>query len=714
MLYGNNQDKTLDYGPKRGEEVKSLLQGLITICLALGLTSLANAKELARVEESHSTLVIDADMQSVSPGQSFWLAITITPRSGWHSYWKNAGDSGASPAFDWRLDGDATIGEPQFPVPRQLPLGPLTNYGYDAPVTLLLPAKAPVSGSSLTASLEAEWLICEVECVPQVTELSLTLPVGEAKPDGEAQAIFNAARAAMPDPSFWSSDLTVGAKDTSLTVYMAPSEAEEVADAYFFPEGVGVLDYAAAQSLERASDGIKVHAKRPSGAPTAETAAGVLLLTYHDGTTDAFAMEPMLKVTVDQTAPQVAEAAPVVSLPLWEAAVFALIGGVILNLMPCVFPILSLKAFAFVSANYKTAANRQKEGWAYTLGIWLSFMVIVASLLVLRAGGTAVGWGFQLQEPVFVGLMTLLMLVVALSLSGMFNIQFGIEGAGQSLAAREGVRGAFFKGILAALVATPCTAPFMAPAIGFALTQPVLIVLMVFSFLALGLALPFLALSYSPALARAMPRPGPWMEKVKEGLAFPMYLTAAWLLYVFTRETGAVAMLVLLAAIIGIVFAIWIGKQSGGRLPVRILAWAIAAFSVYSIISKPWQEPAHTAAEGYVEEIAYSGAELATILESGKPVFVYFTADWCITCKVNERIAVLTDTTQQVFRETGTVVMKGDWTNRNAEIAAVLAKHGRAGVPLYLYYPAGASAPIVLPEILGPSSISNLIANQKG
>jgi len=693
--------------------VKSFLKGLMAVCLALGWVGTAQAKQLGEAVASHSSLAIEADMTSVEAGQPFWLAITITPRPNWHGYWKNPGDSGASPAFDWRLGGDATIGEPLYPTPRRLPLGPLVNYGYDGPITLLLPARAPSGGTSFTASLEAEWLICEVECVPQLSDLTIELPVGPARVDTAASKIFQEARSALPDPSYWGSDLTVRGDDISLAVYMAPEETADIVSGYFFPESVGVLDYASEQTISVTPEGITLAAHRPAGAPDIQSGAGVLTLVYADGQSAAFDMDPMLKVvTVEETASD-APAAPVPTISIWDAVFFALVGGLILNLMPCVFPILSLKAFAFVSANYKTAANRRKEGWAYTVGIWISFMAIVAALLVLRAGGTAVGWGFQLQEPVFVGLMALLMVVVALSLSGMFNIQFGIEGAGQSLAAREGVRGAFFKGVLAALVATPCTAPFMAPAIGFALTQPVLVVLVVFSFLALGLALPFLALSYSPALARIMPRPGPWMEKVKEGLAFPMYLTAAWLLYVFTRETGAVAMLVLLAAIIGIVFAIWIGKQAAGRMPIRVLAWAVAAFAVYGIVSKPWVEPVHTPGEGYVEEVAYSGERLTSLLDDGKPVFVYFTADWCITCKVNERIAVLASATQQAFRETGTVVMKGDWTNRNAEIGAVLARHGRAGVPLYLYYPAGAREPVVLPEILGPGSITSIITTHK-
>jgi thiol:disulfide interchange protein DsbD len=504
--------------------------------------------------------------------------------------------------------------------------------------------------------------------------------------------------------------LTVRPGVSELLIFMDQSEMASLQTAYFFPIAEGVAIYAAPQEVSVSDRGLVLTVERSAGSPTVSDASGVLRLTFNDGTSQAYQLVPGLETARADAAAKTPVANPgtvPAPLPVWQAVLFALVGGLILNLMPCVFPVLSLKAFSFVSANYKTAANRQREGWAYTLGIWASFIVIVIVLLALRAGGSAIGWGFQLQEPVFVAFMTILMVLVALSLSGMFNIQFGVEGAGQSLAAREGIRGAFFKGVLAALVATPCTAPFMAPAIGFALTQPVMVVLLIFSFLALGMALPFLLLSYSPALARMMPRPGAWMETVKQGLAFPMYLTAAWLLYVFDRSVGAVGTLILLAAVIFIVFAIWLWRQGTG-LFLRGTAILVVLVSAYAVITKQWEDPG--AEEGYsVPESAYSEAALAKALESGAPVFAYFTADWCITCKVNERVALFTDRTQAAFRENRVQLVKGDWTNRNAEIGALLARFGRAGVPLYLYFPAGASEPVVLPEILGPGTITDVL-----
>lgn len=670
----------------------------------------ASSVELASTQESHSGISLQSDVLSGAHGGTAWFAIEIAPRTGWHAYWKNPGDSGAAPIFEWVMEEGGSVGMPLFPSPKRLPLGPLMNYGYDAPVTLLFPVQLPQDGRSVDGKVDAEWLICELECVPQFATLSFSLPLGDKVIDETARQSFITARNALPEPSYWDSKTVIKNDVTDLFVFMSSEEQSELSAAYFFPQSEGLADYAAEQSLKIGQDSLQLTLPRAGTDVAPANAHGIIHLKYGNGDTATYALEPTLELQLDT--PSQSRMQPVAveaSLPLWQAITFALLGGLILNLMPCVFPILSLKAFAFVSANYKTAENRKKEGWAYTMGIWASFMIIVAVLILLRAGGNSIGWGFQLQEPVFVAMMVVLMVLVALSLSGMFSIQIGVEGAGQGLAAREGMRGAFFKGVLAALVATPCTAPLMAPAIGFALTQPLLIVFLVFTSLALGLALPFLALSYIPALARAMPRPGPWMEKVKEGLAFPMYLTAAWLLYIFDRQVGAVGTLMLLAAIILMIFSIWLRKQSAGTF-LRIASWAIALLALIAILARPWETPERPTNAEHVAELAYSEESLIRAKGEGHPVFVYFTADWCITCKVNERLAIETDSTQKALSDAGVTVLKGDWTNRNSEIGEVLARFGRAGVPLYLFYPAGASDAVILPEILSPNAIPNIIA----
>ena len=677
----------------------------VLITLWAANVSAAFATELARIDADYSELILHSDVTAIEPDETFTLAIEIVPREGWHTYWRNSGDSGAPPIFEWQLNAGAAAAGPQYPTPHRIPYGPLMNYGYKGAVTFLVKASTGRSGG-YRGTLEAEWLVCDVECIPQVATLSFSVPAGEGQLDPAARDLFAAARASQPEPAYWGSMLTVSAMQSDLLVYMAAEEAEGLTDAYFFSAHPGVAAYPAKQSWSLGEKGLTLSVERENGAPDVAGADGVLMLRGADGQESAYALTPMLKVAA-AVAPLPVQSAP--PLPLWQAGFFALIGGLILNLMPCVFPILSLKAFAFVSANYKSAANRKKEGWAYTLGIWVSFMAIVGVLLVLRASGEAIGWGFQLQEPVFVGLMVLLMVLVALSLSGMFDLGFGGMDAGHNLASREGARGAFFKGVLATLVATPCTAPLMAPAIGYALTQPTPVVLVVFSLLALGLALPFLLLSYSPAVARLMPRPGAWMERVKQGLAFPMYLTAAWLLYVFDRGVGAVGTFVLVAAVIGVVFAIWLSQQGAGRV-LRGMAVAIGLLAVTPVLMEVWVEP-EIDTSGFVEPIDFSDQALAENAGGDRPLFVYFTADWCITCKVNERLVLLTDATQTIFKNNGIAVMKGDWTSRDDEIAAVLTRYGRAGVPLYLYFPAGSREALVLPEVLTTGIITDLIDN---
>ena len=684
---------------------------LLLCALALFLVqghSAAMSGELARYQASHSDIRVLLERDSLAIGETNWLAFEITPRDGWHTYWLNPGDSGAAPILNFSAPEGIMVGTPKFGSPMAIPVAHLMNYGMVGSSTILIPLKvsAELKEGRVQLELNAEWLVCEQECVPQLATLELKLKAAlDAATSLETRSVFVGARASTPELAFWDSELKVASVSSELRLLLEPSEVEGLSSAYFFPESDGIVDYAADQVWVLDDEGLLLRLPKSRGSTEPKTGYGVLQLGFEDGHAQNYALEPTLEITQQSNlAPKPIQ---VEALPIWQAAIYAFIGGIILNLMPCVFPILSLKAFAFVAANYKTATNRRKEGWAYTFGIWLSFMVIVAVLMALRAGGAAVGWGFQLQEPLFVGLLALLMVMVALSLAGLFTIQIGIEGAGQNLAGREGAQGAFFKGILATLVATPCTAPLMAPAIGFALTQPAFTVVMVFSLLAFGLALPFLALSYSARVAAAMPKPGPWMEKVKQGLAFPMLLTAAWLIYVYDLQAGAWATLVLLICAVLVAFAIWLWGQSQHKVlrsvAVIVLLVSIVGLAKYSVTAQAPQSRVSG------EEMAFSEDALKGLLDEGKPVFVYFTAEWCITCKVNEKIALNREETQAAFEEKGITVLKGDWTNRNDEIAMVLARYGRAGVPLYLYFPVGQKDPIVLPEIITASSIVDIL-----
>ncbi len=671
------------------------------------------AADLGRVEASHSSATLHSEYATAAAGETVWLGLELNPRAGWHSYWKNYGDSGAAPLFYWTLPDGVVAGEALYPTPHRMPIGPLMNYGYEEPSVLLVPLVIAENykGPSIPITLDVEWLVCEIECVPQDGKWNTEIAVSQLQIDPSATSIFRAARTALPEMAIWSADLNIYPAQSRLKIHVSESEVSGVTEAYFYPEGEGVAEYAAEQQWSITSEGLFVDMERLEGGIEATDGKGVLVLTFEDGTNRAVEVDAML-IQDPATASSGNTPSVHAALPLWQAIVFALLGGMVLNLMPCVFPVLSLKAFSFIAAKSKTEAGRKQEGWAYTAGIWVSFMIIVAVLLAIKSGGAAIGWGFQLQEPAFVGSLVLLMLLVALSLSGMFNITIGVEGAGQGLASKDGNKGAFFQGVLAALVATPCTAPLMAPAIGYALTQPAPTVFLIFSMLAFGLALPFLALSYSPTLAKMMPRPGPWMEKLKEALAFPMYLTAAWLLYVFNLQAGATATLVILVALIAAVFGVWIWQSFSGRIS-RGVAVLFMVGAVASIIYQPFSVPLGTAVQENNDIQPYSEAKLAELLDEGETVFAYFTAEWCITCKVNEQVALFTDDTQALFAENNIRLLKGDWTNRNDEIANLLADYGRAGVPLYLLFPKGQSEAIILPEILTPGIIADAIRDIK-
>ncbi|WNO08559.1 protein-disulfide reductase DsbD [Teredinibacter sp. KSP-S5-2] len=376
----------------------------------------------------------------------------------------------------------------------------------------------------------------------------------------------------------------------------------------------------------------------------------------------------------------------------------ALLGGVILNLMPCVFPVLSLKALSFASSNLNES-KQHIHGWAYTLGVVGSFMLAAAFILVARNAGQALGWGFQLQQPNFVAVMVYLFLIMGLSLSGLLNIGTRFMGAGDSLTAGHNYKASFFTGVLAALVASPCTAPFMATALGFALTQPAGISLTVFAALGFGMALPFLLLSYSPALARFLPKPGAWMDNLKQCLAFPLYLTSIWLLYVLGNQAGMYSAALLMAGGVALAFAAWLSNiptsTTSRTLIKRIFILLSLAAAIMTMPFATVKDESHW--QTYNEE------KLETLRNQGTAVFVNLTADWCITCKMNERLA-MTDDFKEKAKANSIILLKGDWTNPDPKITALLKRHGRNGVPLYLMYPAKANAEAeVLPQILTKS-----------
>jgi thiol:disulfide interchange protein DsbD len=425
--------------------------------------------------------------------------------------------------------------------------------------------------------------------------------------------------------------------------------------------------------------------------------------------TEAEAVEPPAALADAPAASPVA--APGGSL--LTMVMFALLGGMILNLMPCVFPVLSLKVLG-IAQKGGGAHDRIEHGLAYTAGVVISFLAVAAVLIALRQAGEAIGWGFHLQSPVFVGGLAYLFAAMGLGLSGVSNLGAGLMGAGSSLAARAGLAGSFFTGVLAAVVASPCSAPFMGTALGFAMTQPPAVALLVFGALGLGMALPFMALALSPSLLRRLPKPGAWMEGFKQVLAFPLYAAAVWLLWVLGRQSGVDALAAALGGTVLVAFALWSWESARGH--ARALLWRLLAagslVAALSILGSPLlhERPAQGGAitEGWEP---FSAERLAALQQESKPVFVNVTADWCITCLANERVALETDAVRQAFRDRGVVLLKGDWTNAEPKLTAFLAQHGRNGVPLYLYYPPRTGAlPVVLPQLLTPGTVLDALA----
>jgi thiol:disulfide interchange protein DsbD len=389
---------------------------------------------------------------------------------------------------------------------------------------------------------------------------------------------------------------------------------------------------------------------------------------------------------------------------------FALLGGVILNLMPCVFPILSIKALSLTTAHL-SSHGKHLHGLAYTLGIVLSFMAIAALLMLLRSAGEAIGWGFQLQSPLFVALLVYLFVLMGLSFSGQLTVGTRLMNLGQSATQGQGLTASFMTGLLATLVASPCTAPFMGTALGFALTQPTWIAMSTFAALGLGMALPLLILSWWPGVAEKMPKPGPWMERFKELLAFPLYLSATWLLWVLGRQAGSDTVAAVICGIVLILFSLWLLKLNKTSSANHFMITAVAIISVIIALILPWQTHKNNEHKETVWQ-PYSAATLQTLRNDGRAVFVNLTADWCITCLANEKLALSSDQFIATLKKNNITYLKGDWTNYNPEITKLLNQHHRSGVPLYLFYPEGPGKPTLLPQILTESIVIHTLSLQ--
>jgi thiol:disulfide interchange protein len=623
---------------------------------------------------------------------------------GWHVYWTNAGDSGEPPEVKWMLPAGVTVGPLQFPPPKRLPLGPLMDFGYEGQV--LLPAELHVAGGSASPvpiTADVRWLVCRQACVPGKAHLAITLPVGT----GEASAaapLFQKTFAAMPKV------LPARAKAVFSRVpggfQLAVLTGQRVEGAQFFPADQSVIANAAPQPVTPRGDGAVIGLQQDADLQkTPDTLSGIVLLA--DGTSYLVRAE----AGVIPAAPISASG----SVNLLRYAGFALMGGILLNLMPCVFPVLFIKALALVQSSTSERRAMRVQGLAYTLGILVSFWIVVAILLTLRAGGRGLGWGFQFQSPVFVAMIALLLFFLALSLAGMFEIGLSVTSAGSSLANKHGLAGSFFTGVLAVVVATPCAAPFLGAAIGFALVQSAAVAFTVFTALALGLALPYLLLAFQPAWTKVLPKPGAWMEVLKQATAVPIFATVIWLVWLFAQLAGATALIGLLSAFLLLGIAGWVLGRWPAKLPatataVVILMLAVVA-PVYAVRTFPAPESVAAGATGAHTDHTrgwqpFTPDAVAQYQAQGRPVFVDFTADWCLSCQVNERVVLERPEVLGKLQDGKVALVRADWTRHDEGIARALASLGRSSVPTYALYPGTPGAPAkVLPEVLTPSTV---------
>jgi thiol:disulfide interchange protein/DsbC/DsbD-like thiol-disulfide interchange protein len=639
-----------------------------------------------------------AETATVAPGHTLWLDLHLAIAPGWHIYWRNPGDSGLPTAIAWTLPPGFTAGDISWPVPERFVVGSIGNYGYAGGADLLVPVTAPATLEHEPAHLGAkvDYLACSEICVPGSATLALDLPDGPGAPDPAQADRFAAARRALPVEAPFAARFAAEQGDLRLIVPAAAVAGLRSPKAIFFPDAENAIDASAAPKIEQRGGGLDLVMAK-SGSPVAAVPAtldGILALQGSDGTTHGYLLS-----AARIASPPADGGGPV---GWWQALVFAFVGGMILNLMPCVFPVLSLKLLGF--AGMADPATRRHHGSAYAAGVVASFAALGAALLALRAGGAAIGWGFQLQSPIVVALLAYLMLAMGLSLSGVAEFGIGWIGAGGRLAERGGVVGAFFTGVLATVVATPCVAPFMGAALGAALVAPALLALAIFLALGAGLAAPLLAASFVPGIARILPRPGGWMATLKQILAFPLYATAAWLVWVLTQEVGPEGSLAVLFGLVLVGFAVWVYGRSrlagtASRRAGSVLAGiGLSAAMVLAAMLSPAAGHAPPASDGLAYE-PFTPARLAALNAEHQAVFVNLTAAWCLTCIVNERATLDRDAVRQAFAAHKIVALKGDWTRQDPEIARFLQSFGRSGVPLYLLYDGNGSA-TVLPQIL--------------
>jgi thiol:disulfide interchange protein DsbD len=707
-------------------------------------THAGEAAPLARTEHvgpapvvttEHVEAQLVSDKLAAQPGKPVLVGLKLRMAPEWHTYWKNPGDSGLPTRIQWVLPEGWKAGDIQWPYPQHLPVGPLMNYGYEDEVVLLSELTPPASAKPgpVVIGAKAEWLVCKDVCIPEKGELELEMPVadGEAAPDPRFLAHIERSQRMLPvKAEGWKFESSLAGK-TLMVRLTPPAGTSAPQKVTFFPERELLIEPAAPQKLVREGDAVRIEMKLAEPALKDVTSVAGVAVAQSDwpGTTrKAIEVDAPVSATPIAAAGTVGAAKPAgggeIGGSVLTALAFAFLGGILLNLMPCVFPVLGIKVMGFVEHAHGEARAMRMQGAIFSVGVILSFLVLAGLMLGLRAAGMQLGWGFQLQSPVVVTLLSGLFFVLALNLSGVFEWGLFAQTLTSNLSARGRYADAFVSGVLATVVATPCTAPFMGAAVGYTLTQDISVSLAVFGALGAGMALPVLLLALNPGLLKKLPRPGAWMETFKQVLAFPLYATVAWLAWVLGAQAGNDAVLALLGGLVLLAMGAWMyGRwhhSAGLWRPAVAILFAVAGLAL------AWPAPQGAGAAGQ-PPVAKAGElpwqewspeRVAELTSQGRAVFVDFTAAWCVTCQVNKRVALNNDDVVKAFAAKGVIPLRADWTRNDPRITETLAALGRNAIPVYALYLPGREAPHLLPELLTPSivlaELSNLPAVEPG
>ena len=661
----------------------------------------------------HVQVELISEVTSVQPGSSFWVAVQIDHQPHWHTYWRNPGDAGFPTSIDWDLPQGLTAGEIHWPVPRLFEVEGIASLGYGDEIFLLIEMQASDSlahGSNVELKGTVGWLECKDVCIPGEGQVNLTLPINSQPATMDHAERFATARSSLPlSGTGWAIDARVEGATLQLSVQPSADTNVKMGPIRFNPHQEGLIKYAGIQEVQVQGTSFTLAVPlMTSEVKVPDQLHGVLVADHGwDGSGGPEAVSISAPFSSTGAAEASSSDPTVSSTGLPGAMGLAFLGGLILNLMPCVFPVISLKILGFVKHAESSPAKVWHHGLVFAAGVLVCFWLLAGTLLVLKSAGEAVGWGFQLQSPAFVVSITVLFLLIALNLFGVFEIGTGLTGVGSDATTEEGYVASFSSGVLATIVATPCTAPFMAGALGVALTQPAWAAMTIFTFLGLGMAAPYLLLSRFPNWLHKVPRPGPWMESLKQGMGFMILAFAFYLVWVYTGQRGEAGLLRLLTGLLLVSIGGWVlgrwgalHRESSTRLIARVLATILvlggAGFGMSLPTAFGWQ--------------AYSPERVEQLVTQGEPVFVDFTAQWCITCQANKKVALNRDEVQARFKELGVTIMKADWTDKNETITRALESFGRSGVPLYVLHTGReGEKPILLPELLTPSIVMNAL-----